>query len=139
MKKAIIVFLCLAILFSLCGCKTKKVTTSSTQNKTFSQSMTIVTMPSPPKCKITTNITTINKVLDILGQVEKEEIVSKSKGGWYYMIKLNVDGTVLSYTIGGNLFTDLDGRQYQISNGKEIEEMLKQIYDEIDIAEAYYP
>ncbi len=137
-KKLFTLFLCLNLLL-LNGCTSKAVNDSSSQNKIFSQTMTIVTMLSPPKCKTTTNITTINKVLNVLGQIEKAGAVPEnSKGGWYYLIKLNVDGTELTYTVGEGLFTDIDGKQYNITNSEEISEKLKQIYNEIDEPQVYY-
>ncbi len=131
MKRIFSAILCIIMLASVAGC--------SASLKSFNQTMTIVTMPSPPKCKIFNDITAINEVLNTLGLVEKEEMLDEDvNGGWYYMIKLNVDGTELIYTLGG-VFTDADGIQYKISNWNEIKEKLDEIYDKIDVEEIDYP
>ena len=133
MKKALCIFLSLAILLLLCGCS------GVDGNKSFRQEMTIVKMPSPPKCKTTDNITIINEVLAVLTQIEKTPTDdAEIQGGWNIMVKLDIDGQQFNYTIGG-VFTDSDGRQYHVENAQEIEDKLLGIYNKIDAPEVDYP
>ncbi|MDO4608319.1 MAG: hypothetical protein Q4B40_03915 [Clostridia bacterium] len=139
MKKIFSVYLSLILILTLSGCNQKQTDNNFGKDTTFSQTMTIVTMSSPPKCKTTTNITTINKVLTALEQAEKIKSVSNNnKAGWHLMVKINIDGTEFNYTIGGSIFTDIDGKQYEITNAQEIEENLKQIYNNINEPERQY-
>ena len=101
--------------------------------------MTIVKLPSPPKCKTTDDVSVINEVVDVLSKIEKSPIDSENiNGGWTIMIKLNIDGQSFNYTIGG-VFTDSDGRQYIVSNHKEIEDKLTKIYNDLEVPEVDYP
>lgn len=134
MKKFLCLFIAILITISLCGCSYLNY-----ENQNFGQEVTIVKMPSPPKCKTTDDLSTINRIISILGEIEKTPIEDENiNGGWYIMIKLNVDGKELIYTVGG-VFTDSDGRQYDVSNYKEIEDKLTKIYNEINVPEVNYP
>ena len=138
MKKMLLVFLSLILIFTLCGCKTN-INNGSNAKKTFKQNVTIVKMPSPPKCKTTDNTAVINEVLSVLSEIEKTPINNEAiNGGWNIMIKLNIDGKELNYTLG-SVFTDSDGKQYNVTNHKEIEDKLTKIYREIDGIEVDYP
>ncbi len=136
MKKFMGIFLCFIMLFALIGCKSSNINTVSDEEITFSQTMTIAKMPSPPKCKTFDSMAKIEAVLEILSQIEKGEKQTNTNG-WQYMIKLNVDGTTLNYTVGG-VFTDADGSQYKVLNYEEIVKKLDAIYAEIDVDEVDY-
>lgn len=128
MKKCIAVILCLVLFVCMCGCKA-----SDTDIK---QEMTIVTMPSPPKCKTTDKTNVINNVLSIIEDMEKTPFTDKING-WRVMIKLNVDGQILSYTLSERVFTDSDGTQYLVDGTKAIAEILD-IYKKLDAPEKEY-
>lgn len=118
----------------LCGCETQ-----NNESANLSQKVTIVKMPSPPKCKTTDNISIVNDVINTLGMIDKSPIESDNvNGGWNIMVKLEIDGKSFNYTIGG-VFTDSDGKQYYVNNLKYIEEKLNDIYEEIDAPEVDYP
>ncbi len=135
MKKAFCVILSLIFFVLLCGCDN-----TDTESRVFSQEITIVKLPSPPKCKTTNSIATVDKVIEILGQIEKSPTPNDvNAGGWSTMIRLKIDGQELVYTLGGNLFTDADGRQYKAVNCAEIEEKITKIYNELDAPEVDYP
>lgn len=134
MKKIISLVLSVILALSLCGCGNQ-----NTESNVFSQEVTIVTLPSPPKCKTTDDISTVNEIIAILSEIEKSPIESENiNGGWDIMIKLNIDGQSFNYTIGG-VFTDSDGKQYNVTNREEIEEKIMKIYNKIDADEVDYP
>lgn len=100
--------------------------------------MTIVTMPSPPKCKTTGDTAKINKVMNVLSEIEKAPTDNDDDiNGWFFMIKLSVDGKTFTYTVG-NVFTDSNGTQYTVKNYDEIKDKLTEIYTEIDAEEKDY-
>lgn len=139
MKKITVIILCIAILLSLIGCKASKIDNSSKPEKIFSQSIRIAKKVPPRKSKTTTDVSTINEVLNVLSQIQKEkEITERKKGGTIYGIYLDVDGNQISYAVGG-IFNDADGKQYEISNSDEIKEKLEQIYQKIDAPEVDFP
>lgn len=138
MKKVLCLIMCVTMLLMIFGCKGEVTNNNSNLDKQFSQTMTLVTMPSPPKCKTTTDMTVINEVLNVLGEIEKGKMLTDVNGGWHYMIKLNVDGTELIYSVGG-VFTDADGRQYEVLNSEKIKEKLNKIYVQLDVQEIDYP
>lgn len=109
-------------------------------NKTeFTQEVTIVKMPSPPKCKTTTDSSVVNEILNLLNKMEKSPTnTDVANGGWTTMIKINIDGQEFNYTIG-SVFTDSDGRQYNVKNHREIEDKVTKIYNELDVPEVDYP
>lgn len=134
MKKLICLILSSFLIFLLCGCDD-----NDTESNVFSQEVTIVTLPSPPKCKTTDDISAVNEIIAILSEIEKSPIESENiNGGWNIMIKLNIDGQSFNYTIGG-VFTDSDGKQYNVTNREEIEEKIMKIYNKIDADEVAYP
>lgn len=133
MRKVACLIISLLMLFSLCGCGS-----SDTQSTVFSQEVTIVKMPSPPKCKTTDDISVVNEVITVLGEIEKSPIEDENRNGWSIMIKLNIDGQSFNYTIGG-VFTDSDGKQYYVKNLDEIEKRINEIYNKIDSPEVDYP
>lgn len=132
MKKFICLILCFCISVLFVGCDNE-----NSESTVFEQKLTLVTMPSPPKCKTTDSISDINKVLNVLGEIEKTPIDDGVNGGWYFMIKLTVDGSTVNYTVGG-VFTDADGKQYNVENWEYIKERLTDIYVEIDAEEVDY-
>ncbi len=136
MKKIFAILLCIIMLLPITACADKVPNNNTGANMTFSQSMTIVKMPSPPKCKTFSGLDTIEDVLEILRQIKKGEKVDDTNG-WQYMIKLNVDGRQISYTIG-NVFTDADGNQYKVLNSDEILSKLDEIYAKINVNEYDY-
>ncbi len=129
MKKIIALILSLVLCITLVGC--------ASSGSELSQTMTLVRMPSPPKCKTFDDIGQIDKVLSVLNQIEKGDVLTEDVNGWVYFIKLNVDGTELCYSIGG-VFTDADGRQYEVLNFEEIKSKLDDIYGQIDAEETDY-
>lgn len=134
MKKFLCLILSIIFLFSFFGCEK-----SNTTSTTFSQEVTIVKLPSPPKCKTTDDISIVNEIIAVLGEIEKSPIEDENiNGGWSIMVKLNVDGQEFNYTIGG-VFTDSDGKQYYVENLDEIKEKILEIYDKIDAPEVDYP
>ena len=135
MKKALCIILSLIFIILFCACDNTEV-----ESRVFSQEITIVKLPSPPKCKTSNSITTIDKVIELLGQIDKSSTPNEvNAGGWSTMIRLKVDGQELIYTLGGDLFTDADGRQYKVTNCEEIEEKITKIYNELDVPEVDYP
>ncbi len=133
MKKILCIILSLTFMFLFCGCGAK-----DTESKFFSQEVTIVKMPSPPKCKTSDSIAVVDEVIAVLGEIEKSSTLEDINGGWSIMIKLKIDGQELVYTIG-NIFTDADGKQYNITNYDVIEEKINEIYNNIDAPEVDYP
>lgn len=134
MKKIVSLILSVILALSLCGCGIH-----DTQSAIFSQEVTIVKLPSPPKCKTTDDISIVNEIIAVLGEIEKSPIEDENiNGGWSIMVKLNVDGQEFNYTIGG-VFTDSDGKQYCVENLDEIKEKILEIYDKIDAPEVDYP
>lgn len=133
MKKVILMVLSLTLIF-MCGCSYLNY-----ERQNFSQKVTIVKMPSPPKCKTTDNTSVVNDVIAVLSEIEKTPIEEDNiNGGWNIMVKLNIDKNELVYTVG-NIFTDSDGRQYKVSNYEEIQDKLNKIYNELDVVEVDYP
>ena len=134
MKKILCLFITAILTVSLCGCSYVNY-----EKQNFSQKVTIVKMPSPPKCKTTDSTTVVNDVIAVLSDIEKTSVEEgKINGGWNIMVKLNIDKKELVYTIG-SVFTDSDGRQYKVSNHEEIEDKLTKIYNELDVVEVDYP
>ena len=135
MKKILCIIISLTFIILLCGCDN-----ADTESRVFSQEITIVKLPSPPKCKTSNSNTTVDKVIEILAQIEKSPTPNDvNAGGWSTMIRIKIDGQELVYTLGGNLFTDADGRQYKATNCVEIEEKLTKIYNDLDVPEVDYP
>lgn len=135
MKKILCLILSLTLVLLLCACGTK-----DTKSKVFGQEVTIVKLPSPPKCKTSNSIAVVDEVIAVLGLIEKSPTSNDvNAGGWSTMIRLKIDGQELVYTLGGNLFTDADGRQYKATNCAEIEEKITKIYNELDALEVDYP
>lgn len=135
MKKIVCMVLCVFMLLSFIGCSIEE---NNSANINFEQLMTIVTMPSPPKCKTTGDTAKINKVMNVLSEIEKVPIDNDDDiNGWFFMIKLSVDGKTFTYTVG-NVFTDSNGTQYTVKNYDEIKDKLTEIYTEIDAEEKDY-
>lgn len=138
MKKFISIILTFVFVL-LCGCSSDTNNNSSDAKTVFKQEVTIVKMPSPPKCKTTDDSSVVNEVLELLNKLEKaptnKDVIN---GGWSTMIKLKIDGKEFNYTIG-SVFTDSDGKQYNVTNHKEIEGELTKIYNELDVPEVNYP
>ena len=135
MKKILCIIISLTFIILLCGCDN-----ADTESRVFSQEITIVKLPSPPKCKTSNSNTTVDKVIEILAQIEKSPTPNDvNAGGWSTMIRIKIDGQELVYTLGGNLFTDADGRQYKATNCVEIEEKITKIYNELNVPEVDYP
>ena len=119
----------------LCACNNEGV-----QSAVFNQEVTIVKLPSPPKCKTTDSNTIVNEVIEVLALIEKHPVPKdENVGGWSTMVKLKIDGQEFVYTLGGNTFTDSDGKQYNTTNCAEIEDKLTQIYNKISEPEVDYP
>ena len=86
MKKILCVILSLAFMFLICGCSSTGDNTSVT-NKVFKQEVTIVKMPSPPKCKTSDSIAVVDEVIGVLGIIDKSPIdTDVVNGGWNIMI-----------------------------------------------------
>lgn len=135
MKKILCIIISLTIIILLCGCDN-----ADTESRVFSQEITIVKLPSPPKCKTSNSIAVVDEVIAVLGEIEKSPTPNDvNAGGWSTMIRIKIDGQELVYTLGGNLFTDADGRQYKATNCVEIEEKITKIYNELDVPEVDYP
>ncbi len=135
MKKVLCIIFSLILIFLLCGCDNQ-----DTESKVFSQEVTIVKMPSPPKCKTTDDISVVEEVIAVLGQIEKAPTPNQEiNGGWSTMIILNIDGQEFVYTVGGAIFKDSDGKQYNATNGDEIEEKITEIYSKINAPEVDHP
>lgn len=134
MKRIILLAISAILILSLCSCGNQ-----NTESLNFSQKVTIVKLPSPPKCKTTDDISTVNEIISILGEIEKTPKTCGNTNGWLIMIKLNIDGQNLNYTIAGDTFTDSDGKQYGIKNFDEIEKKITEIYNKIDAPEVDYP
>lgn len=135
MKKIVCMVLCVFMLLSFIGCSIEE---TNSANINFEQLMTIVTMPSPPKCKTTGDTAKINKVMNVLSEIEKAPTDNDDDiNGCFFMIKLSVDGKTFKYTVG-NVFTDSNGTQYTVKNYEEIKDKLTEIYTEIDAEEKDY-
>ncbi len=135
MKKILCLMLSIIFVLMCCGCDNQ-----NTESLKFSQEVTIVKMPSPPKCKTTDDISVVEEVIAVLGEIEKSPInmINGKTNGWEIMIKLEIDGQELNYTIG-KVFTDADGSQYYTENLDEIKEKINKIYNKIDAPEIDYP
>lgn len=131
MKKIFSVIICIVLLFCLCSC------TAVDNNKELKQEMTIVKMPSPPKCKTTDSVNAINEILSLFKDIEKSPLDEDVKG-WSVMIKLDVDGKSFNFTISETLFTDSDGTQYSVDGTDAICKILE-IYEKLDSPEKDYP
>ena len=96
-------------------------------------------MPAPPMSKTTDSISVVNDVIDVLGLIEKSPIQSNDKinGGYEIIVKLKIDGKELIYTVG-NVFTDSDGKQYNVTNFEDIKDKFNKIYDQIEGDEVEY-
>lgn len=135
MKKIVCMVLCVFMLLSFIGCSIEE---TNSANINLEQLMTIVIMPSPPKCKTTGDTAKINKVMNVLSEIEKAPTDNDDDiNGWFFMIKLSVDGKTFTYTVG-NVFTDSNGTQYTVKNYDEIKDKLTEIYTEIDAEETDY-
>ncbi|MEE0808883.1 MAG: hypothetical protein U0L84_05965 [Acutalibacteraceae bacterium] len=128
MKKFISIIL-LPIFIMCIGCKA--------ESKNFYQEMTIARLPSPPKCKITRNVSDINKVCNLFIQTPKSPLDDKING-WIYKVDIDIDGQVFSYAVGHEFFTDSDGTQYAV-DGEKLMSDLESIYNEIVAIETDYP
>ena len=127
MKKIVAMVLSTVILILLCAC-----TSNNTESKMFSQEITIIKNEKPSMSKTTMSNAIVNEVIDILGLIDKSPVQEGDAiDDWNIMVKLKIDDQELSYTIG-EVFTDSDGRQYNISNCEEIECKLTEIYNKID-------
>ena len=133
MKKIISILLTVSILFLFSGCNN-----TDTVSTAYRQEMIIVTMPSSPKCKTTNSMPTINKVLNVFAEIEKEPIGEDVIGdGWDFLIKVTIDNEMFTYSVG-DVFNDSDGRQYKVKNYDEIKEKLSKIYSDIAVEEVDY-
>lgn len=134
MKKVLCVVFSAIFIFSMCGCNKQ-----NNKAAKFSQEVTVVKMPLPPKCKTSNSISVVNDIIKVLGLIEKTPTASENiNGGWSVMIKLKIDGQEMVYTIGDTIFTDADGTQYNITNFDYIEEKINDIYIKIDAVEVNY-
>ncbi|MBR6502377.1 MAG: hypothetical protein IKT42_02950 [Clostridia bacterium] len=141
MKKLLSIIIAFVVCLSLASCSADDTTSSGAANNQanrFTQEVTIVKMPSPPKCKTTSSSSVVNEVLEVLREIEKAPNTCGNTNGWQYMIKINIDGKDLSYSIASDTFTDSDGQQYTITNYNYISEKILSIYDKIDIPEMDY-
>ncbi len=132
MKKIFSIILCFVLIFFLSACTAVRV------EKDLKQEMTIVKMPSPPKCKTTDSVNIINEVLSLFKDIEKTPLEDEVNGGWNVMIKLNIDGQSFNYTVGEKIFTDSDGTQYLVDGSDAITRILE-IYEQLDTPEKEYP
>ncbi len=110
------------------GCKS--------ETKNFYQEMMIARLPAPPKCKVTRNVSDINKVCNLFMQSSKSPLNEKANG-WVYKVDIDIDGQIFTYTVGQGVFTDSDGKQYAVDGEKMIEE-LEKIYNGIETEETDY-
>lgn len=131
MKKLVSIILCLVLVGIISGC------TAVGTNKDIKQEMTIVIMPSPPKCKTTDNVNVINEILSLFKNIEKAPLEDDVNGGWSVKIQLNVDGEIFNYTMSDTVFTDLNGEQYAV-DGISVVARIKEIYKQLDVAEEDY-
>lgn len=142
MKKITMIILACLLCFVLVACNGYNDLNSSATDDTiqFKQEVTIVKMPSPPKCKTSNKIAVVDEILETLALIEKTPYtrINGETNGWEMMIKLSIDGQEITYTIG-EVFTDADGSQYYVENLEEIKEKINNIYDKIDAVEVDYP
>ena len=141
MKKLLSIIIALAFCLSLVGCSAGDTASNSDANNQetkFTQEVTIVKMPSPPKCKTSSSSSVVNEVLMVLREIEKAPQTCGNTNGWQYMIKINIDGQELNYSITSDAFTDSDGQQYSITNYNYINEKISSIYEKIDTPEKDY-
>lgn len=140
MKKifSILLTIILSITFVACGNSNTSSTGYINNKSGFTQEVTIITMPSPPKCKTSNSSSVVNEVLMLLREIEKAPSTCGNTNGWQYMINVKVDGEELIYSIASDTFTDSDGKQYVITNFNYISEKLSSIYEKIDTPEVDY-
>ena len=141
MKKLLSFIIALSISLSLTACVSNDTSSKKSSNNdvtTFTQEVTIVKMPSPPKCKTSNSSSVVNEVLMVLREIEKTPSTCGNTNGWQFVIKIDIDGQELTYSIASDIFTDSDGQQYVITNYDFISEKISAIYDKIDTLEIDY-
>lgn len=135
---SILLTIVLGLTFVACG-DSNTSSNGDTKNKSeFMQEVTIIKMPSPPKCKTSNSSSVVNEVLMLLREIEKAPSTCGNTNGWQYMINIKIDGQELSYSIASDTFTDSDGQQYSITNYNYINEKISSIYEKIDTPEKDY-
>ena len=132
MKKIISLLLVFAFIFLICGCSNQ-----NTESTIVEQEMTVYSIKTE-KCKTTDSIAEIEKVIDALGDIYKLETISDQIGTWEYKIELTVDGSTVTYMIGGKTFMDSDGTKYKIKYADETIDKIEEIYFDINADETYY-
>ncbi len=93
------------------------------------KSMTLVTLPSPPKYKTITERDDIEACLDYLHSLKKSPAFDFGKG-WWFMIRINSNTTI---SFSGE-YVSFDGRTYKIKD-PEYEDTLRALYDNMKYEE----
>lgn len=113
------------------------VTTTTTAQST--KTMTMVFMPSPPKCKTTTDESIIKQVTERIVQMEKTPLnQDEARGGWTAKVDFP-DGTALTFSPGAT-WINWNGVEYTVSEAdtNSLYTDLKAIYDQLDAEEYLY-
>lgn len=127
-KRLLIFVLCITL---LCGCSNILSSKNTTLSLNNTKSITIATLPSPPKKKYVTRKTDIKKIIDFVNSMSKKEIPKKNVYGWFISIStLGKEKHDISFA-GTNL--NIDDKWYEINNN-ELDKIIK-LYKELDYEE----
>lgn len=131
MKKLILILLTSMLI--LYGCANKSVS-SDKINVNNIDSLTIITLPSPPKEKTITKKEDIKKVMEVVNLSKKEKIKQDNTKGW--TLSINTSGQEKhSITFSGGKVV-IDNLSYKIDNA-DIDKV-KDLYNKLDYKEQSY-
>lgn len=136
MKKLILILLISILIFS--GCTNKTVSTDNI-NVNDIDSITILTLPSPPKEKRINEMKDIKredikKIIDIVNSIKKEKINKQDTKGWTLSIHTFGKKEHIITFSGDNVV--IDKLVYKINNA-DIDKV-KNLYNELDYKENSY-
>ncbi|MDF2506076.1 hypothetical protein [Clostridium sp.] len=131
MKKLILILLISMLIFS--GCANKSVSADNI-NVNDIDSLTIITLPSPPKEKTITKKEDIKKVMDVVNSIKKEKMKQDDTMGW--ILSIHTSGKEKhSITFSGGKVV-IDNLSYKINN-TDIDKV-KNLYNKLDYKEESY-
>lgn len=131
--KKIIILLFISILIILV---VKYISTKPTLHEENIKSITIATLPSPPKVKKITRKEDIAKFVNYYNQIKGKPLILRafqSQKGWELLIKID-DGTHTLTLIGNEI--EVDGHWFVVDD--EVKENVKKLYNDFDYEEMDY-